>query len=386
MTGIEGTWQGSTIRRPRPFRLAWVVWGCIGLLGSTKIIAAIGLVWSFAQLGRAAMRIESSITSLSWIPLGAVEGFNRLSFGVRVAHYDPVPPEVLGDLDELEATDRFRFANRLEAWIEVQDGRVVDAGQGGGGRSNFTKVGYGSANIAFAPVALRDLRLKPEIGPTWARFVQTAGGRTGFPTPRRVRHEPYLQIAAPVVWTTLALIIHVDGTTEQRLVGASSFPRHWVYDHSGRLVAKTGFIDYDTWWREAFGTHTPWGAEDSAPIVTAVESSLERELSVAVIDAKPPFRRLQAGRTLVEQGDRGKELFLLFDGILRVEIDGRAVTEVGPGAILGELALLHEGRRTATLRAVTPCRVAIIPEGQIDQRALEEVAEGRMRRMPRHEH
>jgi hypothetical protein len=47
------------------------------------------------------MRIESSVTSLSWISLGATEGFNRLSFGLRVAHYDPPPPEVLGDLDEL---------------------------------------------------------------------------------------------------------------------------------------------------------------------------------------------------------------------------------------------------------------------------------------------
>jgi hypothetical protein len=75
------------------------------------------------------MRIESSVTSLSWIPQGAVEGFNRLSFGLGVAHYDPPPPEVLDDLDELQATDRFRFANRLAAWIEVQDGRVVDAGQ-----------------------------------------------------------------------------------------------------------------------------------------------------------------------------------------------------------------------------------------------------------------
>ena len=129
------------------------------------------------------MRIESSVTSLSWIPQGAVEGFNRLSFGLGVAHYDLPPPEVLGDLDELEATDRFRFANRLAAWIEVQDGRIVNAGQSGGGRINVTKVGYGPASIAFTPVALPDLRPDPEIGPTWARFVQTAGGQTGFPTP-----------------------------------------------------------------------------------------------------------------------------------------------------------------------------------------------------------
>jgi Cyclic nucleotide-binding domain len=324
------------------------------------------------------MRIESSVTSLSWIPLGAVEGFNRLSFGLRVAHFDPPPPEVLGDLDELAANDRFRFANRLAAWIEVEDGRIVDAGQNGGGRINVTKVGYGAASIAFTPIALPDLRPDPEIGPSWARFVQTAGGRTGFPTPRRVRHEPYVQIGGPVTWSTLALTIYVDGRSEPRLVGASSFPRHWIYDQTSRLIAKSGFIDHDTWWREAFGSHTPWGAEDSAPIVTAVESALERQLSVAVIDARPVFRRLPAGRTLVEQGEQGEELFLLFDGVLRVEIDGKPVTQVGPGAILGEMALLHEGRRMATLRAVTSCRVAVVPKDRIDRQALEELAEGRV--------
>ena len=46
------------------------------------------------------------------------------------------------------------------------------------------------------------------------RFVQTTGGQTGFPTPRRVRHEPYLQIGGPTTWTTLSLTIHADGRTE----------------------------------------------------------------------------------------------------------------------------------------------------------------------------
>jgi hypothetical protein len=324
------------------------------------------------------MRIESSVTSVSWIPKGATEGFNRLTFGLlRVAHFDPPPPDVLGDLDELLEAGQVRFVNRLEAWVEVEDGRIVDAGQGGGGRSGRTRVGYGPASIAFASAPMPELRPDPEIGPDRARFAQTAGGVIGIPTPRRVRHPPYVQITPSIPWTTLALTIHADGSVEQRLTGASSFPRHWVYDHTGRLVAKSGFIDYDAWWREAFGTHTPWGDEESAPIVTAVESALERQLSVAVIDAKPRFRRLQAGRTLVRQGEPGDELFLLFDGVLQVEVDGEPVTQVGPGAILGEMALLQEGRRTATLRAVTPCRVAVVPRDQIDRAALEEIARGR---------
>jgi CRP-like cAMP-binding protein len=117
--------------------------------------------------------------------------------------------------------------------------------------------------------------------------------------------------------------------------------------------------------------------------VTAVESALERQLSVAVIDAKPEFRRIQAGRTLVQQGERGEELFLLFDGVLRVEVDGKPVAEVGPGAILGEMALLHRGRRMATLRAVTPCRVAVVAKDRIDRQALEELAKGRTPRLDR---
>ena len=42
------------------------------------------------------------------------------------------------------------------------------------------------------------------------------------------------------------------------------------------------------------------------------------------------------------------------------------------------LALLHEGRRTATLAAVTPCRVTVIPKYRIDRQVLEQVAKGRI--------
>jgi hypothetical protein len=41
------------------------------------------------------------------------------------------------------------------------------------------------------------------------------------------------------------------------------------------------------------------------------------------------------------------------------------------------------GRRTATLRAVTGCRVAVVPEGLLDREALAELAEGRSSQRPR---
>src|SRR5205085_8853104 len=104
--------------------------------------------------------------------------------------------------------------------------------------------------------------------------------------------------------------------------------------------------------------HSPWGDEDSPAITTAVESAVEHDLSKVVIDAKPDFRKVKKGKSLVEQGEEGNEVFLLFDGVLSVEIDGEAVTEFGPGAILGEMAIVGEGKRVATLRAVTDCRIA----------------------------
>jgi hypothetical protein len=59
---------------------------------------------------------------------------------------------------------------------------------------------------------------------------------------------------------------------------------------------------------------------------------------------------------------------------LTVEVDGETVAEVGPGSIIGERAILEGGRRTATLRAMTPVRVAVAGAGQVDLDALAETA------------
>ncbi len=67
------------------------------------------------------------------------------------------------------------------------------------------------------------------------------------------------------------------------------------------------------------------------------------------------------------------------EGVLDVIVDGEPLAEVGPGAILGERAVLEGGRRTATLRARTKCRVAAAPSDAIDRDALTALAEGHRR-------
>lgn len=327
------------------------------------------------------MRFESSVTSVSWIPSEGIDlGSLRMPFDTGVLHYDPPLPDRLEDLDALQRDDRFRFANHLAAWIEV-DGSGAIAGHGFSGRGliNHTRVRVGGRELSFQPAAFRPLQ-RAEVSAQRVRFVQTTGGRTGLPAPRRVRRPPFVQWAAPTVWTTLALTIGADGSSASELLGASPFPRHWIYGPAGELVAKSGLLDFEGWYRHAFGRHTPWGDEDSPALVAEASSALERELSATIMHGgRPVLRTLEEGDVLVTQGEPGHELFLLLDGMLQVEVDGDAVAELGPGAVVGERALLEGGRRTSTLRALTRCRVAVAPGESVDREVLVELSGGHRR-------
>jgi hypothetical protein len=313
-----------------------------------------------------AMRHQSSITSLSWIPSEAIEGSQRLAFDAGMAHYDDPPPEAIEDLQTLRDADRFRFANVLKGWVEVdQAGKIKDYGQDGGGLMGSTTV-------------------KLVEGDGWVRFTQTVGGRTGVPAPRPVRRKPFVQWQAPLVWTTLELTIHADGKAKGAMTGASRFPRHWVYDEAGSLSHKSGLADFKDWYRKSFGKHTPWGDTDSKALVTAVETALERTLSAQIMrgGAKPTIRKVKTGAELVTQGEAGTEVFLLLDGVLRVEEDGVRLAEYGPGALLGERAHLDGGGRSSTLVAVTPCRVASVEAAELDRGALQELSKDHRRTRP----
>src|SRR5262249_42977628 len=120
-----------------------------------------------------AMRMESSVTSLSWIPSEAVTGANKPMFEVGIAHYDNPPPDVIVHLDELRDADAFRLANRLEAWVDVEGGKIVGAGYGRGGVMGSTTVKLGGKGITFAAVELPELRDEPVVTDDAAVFVQT---------------------------------------------------------------------------------------------------------------------------------------------------------------------------------------------------------------------
>jgi CRP/FNR family transcriptional regulator, cyclic AMP receptor protein len=72
---------------------------------------------------------------------------------------------------------------------------------------------------------------------------------------------------------------------------------------------------------------------------------------------------LAAGDVLFHAGDPGDKMYVLLEGNADIVINGKVVEEAGPGALIGEIALIERSPRTATVTAKTECRLA-----QVDQR------------------
>src|SRR5581483_8481862 len=73
-----------------------------------------------------------------------------------------------------------------------------------------------------------------------------------------------------------------------------------------------------------------------------------------------------AGQTLVNEGERGLEFFVIVDGRARVTRHGQDVGELGPGDFFGELALLIDAPRNATVTAVTPMEAIVLSRKEFE--------------------
>jgi CRP-like cAMP-binding protein len=67
-----------------------------------------------------------------------------------------------------------------------------------------------------------------------------------------------------------------------------------------------------------------------------------------------------AGKALCSEGDTAQEFFVIVDGEVEVTKNGRLLATRGPGDIIGEIALLANVPRTATVTAKTPLRLFVL--------------------------
>lgn len=66
-----------------------------------------------------------------------------------------------------------------------------------------------------------------------------------------------------------------------------------------------------------------------------------------------------AGRVLMRQGENGNEMFIVATGRFTIERNGRHIRDVGPGASVGDMSLIAEGPRTATVTAAEDSQILL---------------------------
>jgi CRP/FNR family cyclic AMP-dependent transcriptional regulator len=91
--------------------------------------------------------------------------------------------------------------------------------------------------------------------------------------------------------------------------------------------------------------------------MTQVRSYLQ---TLMAVDDRP--RQLQKGETLFEQGTPGKEMYIVRSGTLVLRAGGRTLEEVGPGGVIGEMALIDASPRSASAVAAEDCSVTMVNE------------------------
>lgn len=112
-------------------------------------------------------------------------------------------------------------------------------------------------------------------------------------------------------------------------------------------------------------------------------SCSRRELGeIASIADEVDFR---AGKTLIREGERGREFFVLLDGTAKVTKDGKDLNTLESGDFFGEIALVSKVPRTATVTATSPVRALVVTDrafrslmhrsGQLQDKVLEALAD-----------
>ena len=71
---------------------------------------------------------------------------------------------------------------------------------------------------------------------------------------------------------------------------------------------------------------------------------------------------LAEGATLIREGERGREFIVVVDGTVRVSRKGRKLRDLGAGDFIGEIALVADVPRTATVTATSPVRLLVVTD------------------------
>ncbi|WP_394937128.1 cyclic nucleotide-binding domain-containing protein [uncultured Ilumatobacter sp.] len=88
---------------------------------------------------------------------------------------------------------------------------------------------------------------------------------------------------------------------------------------------------------------------------------------LAAIDRLMTPIDIKAGKEVIKEGTAGREAFIIVEGTASVWRDGKLIASVGKGSVLGEVALLANRARTATVQAETAMTVEVLNRREFEQ-------------------
>jgi CRP-like cAMP-binding protein len=121
---------------------------------------------------------------------------------------------------------------------------------------------------------------------------------------------------------------------------------------------------------QEMAARSEYGNGRLAAAATTLESALFDGLTPAEVHAVLGAfdeQSFNAGHRVTLEGFRGREFYLITQGTAAVSIGDRRVAELGPGDFFGEVAVLGDGLRSATVTAATPLRCLVLSDDGLER-------------------
>ncbi|KAF0861847.1 Crp/Fnr family transcriptional regulator [Pseudomonas sp. LD120] len=170
---------------------------------------------------------------------------------------------------------------------------------------------------------------------------------------------------------------------ESGVIQASVEGRALFYLHEGDLVGLRRGVEHPLWklscdtplrlvpyLRNAVFQHI-YADEQRSELLLQYLLGQTALLCDAVARLKPPelrssngFKRVEAGETLIAQGDEADHVFVILEGHAQAFVDGHKVGDVPKDEIFGAMAVFTGEKRSASVVASEPCTVMLIPKEQ----------------------
>lgn len=104
--------------------------------------------------------------------------------------------------------------------------------------------------------------------------------------------------------------------------------------------------------------------------ITLFSDCTSRELNLVARNSSE--RVLKAGTVIMDQGQTGREAYVVLEGTATIKRNGKKIATAKPGTVIGELSLLDRGPRTAAVVADSDVRLLVVSEKAL-KKAVENI-------------